>query len=159
MLSEDFFMKMYNKLITCVTVLHKCILKKTSSIKIGDFKDAFKQSLNWINSQINSFKKLNKYRIGYPDIIQDLLSNLTELSYGIQLLSSVLKKLILKYEYIQEDLSVMLKNMVQFPVLNETQKDTFQLIKLCADNRNVNLISNVIADEKVPNIAKQETLR
>lgn len=152
-------MKMYMKLNACVIALKKCVREKTASINIEDSKDAVKQSLNWINSQTNSFKKLSKYRIGYPDIIQDLLSNLTELSYGIQLLSSVLQKLILKFEYINEDLSVMVKNMVQFPVLNETQKDTFKLIKLCTDIKNVNLISNVISDENVPNLAKHETLR
>lgn len=158
LLSEDFFLKMYNKLRKSLCTLQQGLATKCS-VNLEECKDSYKQSLSWLNSQNNSFIKLSKYRVGYPDIIEALLCNLTELSYGIKLLSSSLQKLIIKYEHLHEDLSLLVKNLIQFPVLNSSQRNVYELIELCTDVKNINGISSIISDENIPNIAKQETLR
>lgn len=157
-MSPEFFVSIYEKINKFFFVLRKAIVEE-DTINILEFSDILSQITSWLHSQENALAKINKYKIGYPDIIQPILNNINELSYGMRLLHAILKKLMIKYDHKNNDLDKFMVNLVKYPILHENSPSVLNMVKLCTENSYNKIFLKILNSDATTNLAKQEHLR
>lgn len=143
LLSNEYFSKLYTKICNKIKHLMDAI-DNNQTVDLQDYSHLLREIDSWLNSQENAFSKISIYRIGYPDIVEPILTNISEMSYGFKLLNTVLKKSMLKYEYNGYDLNAYVTNLIKFPSIHEECASELGVMEVCTEKKYLGLIKRIL---------------
>lgn len=133
-------------------------LRNDCEINLCECKSLLNQHESSTISYQSILNEWSKFRVGYPDIIEPLLCDVAEFLYGFKLKLSLLRKLIVDYEYNRRNES-FLSHFVRLPSLNRTYSDYGQQIQLYCSKNWWNFIGDLVENEEFPHIKRIECLR
>ena len=137
------------------------LIKADSSFCPEDCKRILKQYESAVSSFTNLICEWTKFSPSYPDVIEPLLSNVSEFVYGLKSHLELLRKLVLRHEYKKFGIDVQeeLVAMVGMPNLDREHAEYEAVIEVYTNPRVYGFIEHVLGDEEQPHIKKQEILR
>ncbi|XP_025832475.1 midasin isoform X2 [Agrilus planipennis] len=102
---------------------------------------------------------LERYRIGFPDVIEPFLSTVTEYLYGYILKVGILKKMLLQYKASKQKINLhkLVTNFVQFPSIPNNYHQLLRMINVCSNVFKIFLKHNT--EDEIENISKTEKSR
>lgn len=114
-----------------------------------------------ITSYENLLQEWTKFRNSYPDIIEPLLSNVTEFLYGFRIKVSLLNKLLIEYENILMDIDIHedMANFIKFPLLDNNQMDYEKHLDLLTSKKLNNYIEKILDESENPYHSKTAVFR
>lgn len=83
-----------------------------------------------------------KYFLVYPDVILPLLTALTQLNHGVDVLMNEIRRRISLYTNGVVDLEAMIYNLIRFPTIGQGQESLLNLSDLCISRNTRSLIKN-----------------
>lgn len=128
-------------------------------------KNTFDSKLSQCEFSISSYENLiqewTKFRNSYPDIIEPLLSNITEFLYGLKLKVSLFKKNIIEYECNMMEIAIQhdILNFIKFPVLDDTQNDFEKYLKLFSSKKMNTFVQKMFHNPENAYITSQAVFR
>lgn len=114
-----------------------------------------------ISNYENLIQEWTKFRYSFPDIIEPLLSNVAEFLYGLRMEVSLLKKLLIEYDFLmmEVDIQEIFLYFIKFPVLDNTQNDYNKHLEMLTDKKMSNLIEKILHNPENPHQTRQAVFR
>lgn len=113
-----------------------------------------------LESSLESFNNtLMSFRYSYPDIIEPLLCNVTEVLYGLKLKIGLLKKLKLRYQHTNIDIQKNLVRLVKLPCIDKEENNYPNVISMYTSEIMQNFLEIILKNDQYNALPKEKSFR
>ncbi|CAH0557511.1 unnamed protein product [Brassicogethes aeneus] len=156
-LSNEYVLAELKNLNFCINL----ILQNNSDLDLSKCTKTLNQYESSIISYENLLYEWRNFRSTFPDIMEPLLSDVTEFLYGLKLKINLLKKLIKEYENTKQNVNLQeaMENLVALPSLNEKQNNLERQIDNYTEAKFKNFISAELENVDNNFVLKLEKIR